>query len=193
MNANANEPIEPHGAEQIEYLVKAVQAGQVEHYRGIVLHFQRKLHLYCYHMTGDRAESEDIVQEVFLKAFREIGKYRPTVSFSAWLYKIAYRHCLNSLKRHKGQHRLLSLIKLQWPSAPSPRTAETADHLLTGLSPEDRQLIILRTLEERSFAEIAELTSVNAVALRKKFERIRKKLRNQTRKEILDEGLFPGL
>jgi len=193
---DVNESMEPLSAEKIESLVKAVQAGQVEPYRAIVLHFQRRLHLYCYHMVGNRAEAEDIVQEVFLKAYREIGRYRPTVSFSAWLYKIAYRRCLNSLRHRQGQSRLLSLIRMQWPSAPSPETVESARSLLTGLSAEERQLVILRTVEERSFADIAELTGSNAAALRKRFERIRKKLnRTSNREEELDErkSVFPGL
>ncbi|ACS99210.1 RNA polymerase sigma factor [Paenibacillus sp. JDR-2] len=190
---DVNESMEPLSADRIENLVKAVQAGQVEPYRAIVLHFQRRLHLYCYYMIGDRAESEDIVQEVFLRAYREIGKYQPTVSFSAWLYKIGYRLCLNALKKHKGQHRLLSLIQQQWLTAPATSSDESADCLLKGLSPEERQLVIFRSLEERSFAEIAELTGSNAAALRKKYERIRKKLRKQMREEKLDERLFPGL
>jgi RNA polymerase sigma-70 factor, ECF subfamily len=193
---DVNEPLQPLSAERIEELVKNVQAGQVEPYRALVLHFQRRLQLYCYHMSGNRTESEDAVQEVFLKAYREIGKYRPTVSFSAWLYKIAYRHCLNILQQRKGQQRLLSLLKLQWTSAPPPRIIETAHDILDGLSAEERQLVILRTLEERSFSEISEITGSNVAALRKKFERIRKKLNQKwIRKEILDDrqSVFPGL
>lgn len=186
---DANEPIQPLCAEAVEWLVKEVQAGHTESYRALVLHYQRRLHLYCCHMTGNRSEAEDAVQEVFLKAYREIGKYEPTVSFTAWLYKIAYRDCLNRLKQRQGQQRLLSLLKLQWPpSAPPPRSLDAAYNLLDGLSAEERQLVILRVLEERSFAEIAEIAGSNASALRKKFERIRKRLNQfSMRKEILDE------
>ncbi|MFC5529356.1 RNA polymerase sigma factor [Cohnella yongneupensis] len=131
---DVNEPLQPLSAERIEALVKDVQGGQAESYRALVLHFQRRMQLYCHHMIGDRTEFEDAVQEIFVKAYREIAKYRPTVSFSAWLYKIAYRHCLNVLKQRQGHQRLLSLMTLQWPSAPPPRTAEAAHDLVASQS-----------------------------------------------------------
>lgn len=193
---NANERFQPLNAESIEALVKEVQVGRAESYRALVLHYQRRLHLYCYHMLGNASESEDAVQEVFLKAYREIGKYRPSVSFSAWVYKIAYRHCLNAMRQRKGQQRLISLIKLHLVPPVPQRSDENARDLLDGLSPKERQLVILRTFEERSFAEIAELTGTKATTLRKQFERIRKKLNDSPkRKEFLDDrqSLYPGL
>lgn len=180
--------LHPLTADRIEALVKDVKDGRTERYRELVLHFQRKLHLYCYRMIGNRGEAEDAVQEVFLKAYRDIASYEPTVSFSAWLYKIAYRHCLNTLRKRKSQVKLLALIELQ-PSATAPlRTEETAQDLLNALTPEDRQLVILKVLEERSFADIAEVTGLRETALRKRYERLRKKLnRNANRKEIFDD------
>lgn len=186
---DVNGPLKSLSMDKIEELVEEVQAGYVEPYRSIVQHYQRRLHLYCYHMIGSQAESEDAVQEVFMKAYREIGKYRPTVSFTAWLYKIAHRHCLNVLRQHSGQQRLLSMLKLQWLSPPPPRTVESAVGLLNELSTEERQLVILRVIEERSFFEIEEMIGVGAATLRKKFERIRKKLNQKSNREvILGEG-----
>ncbi len=182
------EALHPLTAERIEALVKEVQDGRAEQYRELVLHFQLRLQLFCHRMIGNRAEAEDAVQEVFLKAYRDIGSYEPTVSFSAWLYKIAYRHCLNTIRKRKSQFKLLALIKLQ-PAATAPlRTEETAQDLLNALDPEDRQLVILKVLEERSFADIAEVTGLRETALRKRYERLRKKLnRHATRKEIFDD------
>jgi RNA polymerase sigma-70 factor (ECF subfamily) len=193
---DVNGPLKSLSTERIEELVEDVQAGHVEPYHAIVQHYQRRLQLYCYHMIGNQAESEDVVQEVFMKAYREIGKYRPTVSFTAWLYKIAQRHCLNVLRQNSGQQRLLSLLKLQWLSPPPPRTVESANGLLNGLSAEERQLVILRVIEERSFSEIEEITGVSAATLRKKFERIRKKCNQKSNREvILNDGknLYPEL
>lgn len=183
-----HEPTRPLTAERIEALVKDVQDGRAERYRELVLHYQRRLQLYCHHMIGNRAEAEDAVQEVFLKAYRDIGRYTPTGSFSAWLYKIAYRHCLNVLRSRKTQVKLLALMKQQ-PTVSVPLdTEETAQHVLSELNPEDRQLVILKVLEERSFADIAVMTGLRETTLRKRYERIRRKLNRQaTRKEIFDD------
>lgn len=193
---DVNGPLKSLSKERIEELVEDVQTGHVEQYRTIVQHYQRRLHLYCYHMIGNQAESEDAVQEVFLKAYREIGKYRPTVSFTAWLYKIAQRHCLNVLRQNSGQQRLLTQLKLQWLSPPTPRTVESANGLLNELSAEERKLVILRVIEERSFSEIEEITGISAATLRKKIERIRKKFNQKSNREVIfDDGknLYPEL
>lgn len=190
-----NDPNQPLNAEQIEELVKEVQSGKVEPYRLLVLHFQRNLHLYCHHMLGNRMEAEDAVQDVFLQCYRKIDQYRNSASFSAWLYKIAYHHCLNLIKQRKGQQRLLSFIKQQWQSGQRPPSLMVED-LLDGLAVEERQLVILRILEGRSFAEISEITGSPSTALRKKFERIKKKLTKKLiRKESLDDkqSIFRGI
>jgi len=184
---DVNGPYPSLSREKIEELVVEVQAGHTEKYRAIVQHYQRRLHIYCFHMIGSQVESEDAVQEVFLKAYREIGKYRPTVSFTAWLYKIAQRHCLNVLRKSSGKQRLLAQLKLNWLSPPSLRTKESAQAFLSMLSVEDRRLIILRVIDERSFAEIEEMMGINAATLRKKYERIRKRFNQKSNKEVIFE------
>lgn len=183
-----NEQSQPLNAEQIEEIVIAVQTGRIEQYRLLVLHFQRRMHLYCYHMLGNRVESEDAVQEVFLKCYRMIEKYRNSISFSAWMYKIAYNHCLNLINQRKGQQRLMSFIMLERKTETPAHHSTLVEEILDGLSAGDRQLLILRTLEERSFTEISEITGTTSTTLRKKFERIKKKInKKHTRKEFFDE------
>jgi RNA polymerase sigma-70 factor (ECF subfamily) len=173
--------------ERIEQIVEAVQAGDKEQYRLLVLYFQRRIYVYCHHMLGNRTEAEDAVQEVFLKAYHNIGKYRRSPSFSAWLYKIAYHHCLNLLKQRNGLRRLLSFLTQEGKPEPRPRPSGLVEEILESLPADERQLLILRTVEERSFAEIAEITGASPANLRKKFERIRKKLNKRyNRKEFTD-------
>lgn len=61
-----NEHAEELSAAYIETIVKRVQDGEMEQYRLLVLHFQRRIHIYCYHMIGNEAEAEDAVQEAFI-------------------------------------------------------------------------------------------------------------------------------
>lgn len=85
----------------MEQAIKEVRAGDIDQFGIIIDLMQKPLFVYCYHMLGHRQEAEDAVQEVFLKAFEQLDSYRHTVSFSAWMYKIAYHHCLNLLNRAK--------------------------------------------------------------------------------------------
>ena len=69
-------------------------------------------------MLGNRQEAEDAAQEVLVKAYEKIHLYQQRVSFSSWLYKIAYHHCLNLLRRRQLQRKIMRLFR-QESLAPS--------------------------------------------------------------------------
>lgn len=176
---------------EIEAIVEVIKQGSPEPFRQLVNHFQRRLHVYCHHMLNDREEAEDAVQDIFLISFRQIDSYKPTVSFSAWLYKIAYRHCLNRIKLRKGRFRLMDYLmnetipKVETMGVDSKgRIAE----LLKPLTLEERHLLLMRAVEERGYAEIAVIMKAKPVSLRKKYERLIKKISKQTtRKELSND------
>ncbi|MGO4106186.1 RNA polymerase sigma factor [Paenibacillus sp. YAF4_2] len=185
------ESIQQEFAERIGEWVEEVQNGDTEQYRPIVLHFQRRIHLYCFHVLGNPSEAEDAVQEVFLKAYTSIATYKPTISFSAWLYRIAHNHCLNLIKQRKKRLQLFNIIVRLQVHEPANHTASLAEEILESLSVHDRQFVILRVIEEQSFSEIAEIMGEKEATLRKQFERLRKKIVRSSdwnRKELLDEN-----
>ncbi|REE69652.1 RNA polymerase sigma-70 factor (ECF subfamily) [Paenibacillus taihuensis] len=92
----------------LEERIKQVQAGQTASYEAIVEHFTPPLYRYCLRMINQAQETEDAVQDILIKAYESIGQYQQNVSFSAWLFAIAYRHCLNLLRRRKLQ------MKFSW-------------------------------------------------------------------------------
>ncbi|CAM3099337.1 hypothetical protein PALU110988_01305 [Paenibacillus lupini] len=87
----------------IEKWIVSVQDGRTEDYSAIVELYQRRIFIYCCRMLENEQEAEDAAQDIFVKAYQSIQSYRPTAGFSAWLYKIAYRHCLNVLRRRRLQ------------------------------------------------------------------------------------------
>lgn len=91
--------------QDIEYRVKQVQAGHTEDYAYIVQMYQHSIFVYCWRLLGSETEAEDAVQDILVHAFEKIGMYTPKVSFSSWLYKMAYRHCLNLIRRKNLQRK----------------------------------------------------------------------------------------
>ncbi|MDP4180554.1 MAG: sigma-70 family RNA polymerase sigma factor, partial [Bacillota bacterium] len=85
----------------IETAVQGIKEGNYQYFEVIVEQFQQQLFRYCYRMLGNIYEAEDAVQESFIKAYENIRKYNKSISFSAWLYKITYNHCINILRRKK--------------------------------------------------------------------------------------------
>lgn len=169
---------------EMEQAIKGVRAGDIDQFGIIIDAMQKPLFVYCYHMLGHRQEAEDAVQEVFLKAFERLDSYRETVSFSAWMYKIAYHHCLNLLSRAK-LNRVVTFLRagIQTVSRhEGEKRVEDEEYLssplhvaLSKLSAKERNLLILRVVEDRSYDELALLLDTKPATLRKQYERALKK------------------
>ncbi|GIP32552.1 RNA polymerase sigma factor [Paenibacillus sp. J2TS4] len=162
----------------IELIVRQMKEGQSEQFRLLVNHYQVRLDIYCYHMLGNRQEAEDAVQEVLIKCYQHIGKYNRSISFTAWLYKIAYNHCINVLKKRSSWFKVLRLYRLQQLHTQFETDYnDVVGEMLGRLSSEERNLILLRAIDERSFDEIGQIIGCKAATARKKYERIKKKLK----------------
>jgi RNA polymerase sigma-70 factor (ECF subfamily) len=167
----------------IETAVQGVKEGNVQCYEIIVGHFQQQLFRYCYRMLGNIHEAEDAVQEAFLKAFDKIDNYVYSISFSAWLYKITYNLCINIVKRRR-LYQFVSFLDVTisnnvevGKNLEEIEINKELNLVLKKLSTEDRCILILKSIEEKSFEEIAQILSIKPATTRKRYERLRKKLR----------------
>ncbi|MGO0058455.1 RNA polymerase sigma factor [Brevibacillus fluminis] len=159
--------------EQIEKLVAEIKTGDLERFGEVIEALQQPIFTYCYHMLGHRQEAEDAVQEVFIKAYEHIDKYTKTLSFSAWVYKIAYHHCLNLIKRKK-LYRMVPFLQKELSvedSTASDYLSEPLHVALSQLNAEERNVIILRVVEEKTYEELAAILQKNPAAVRKQYER----------------------
>jgi len=168
---------------EMEQIVKAIKLGDRESYGTLVEAYQQRIFRYCFHMLGQLQEAEDVAQDVFIKGFERLGQYQEGTYFGAWLYKIAYRECLNRLKRAKTYERLIRLFMRTAPRVEMDHTAgveynaELRQAMLR-LNPEDRHIILLRIVEENRFEDIAEQLNMSYAAVRKRYERAKWKLKN---------------
>ncbi|AIQ72368.1 MULTISPECIES: RNA polymerase sigma factor [Paenibacillus] len=169
----------------IEEAIDQVLAGNREAYRTIIQAYERKIYTYCYYILRSHEEAEDAVQDIFVKVYQELRRYEKRVSFSAWLYKVAYHHCLDQVRKRKRRKRLLSLYKEQQPKAYyNPNDEEPLQKLfMDDLTAEESNLLILKVVEQYSFEEMGQIMDCNSATLRKKFERLRKKLVRQRMNE----------
>ena len=75
--------------------IQACQRGEREAFDRLVERYQRDVYRLCFRYVNDHHDANDMAQEVFLKAYRAIGKFRGDSAFSTWLYRIAVNTCLN--------------------------------------------------------------------------------------------------
>jgi RNA polymerase sigma factor (sigma-70 family) len=182
--------------ESIEEWIEKVQGGDTEAYQPIVEAFQSPIYAYCYRLLGNRQEAEDAAQDILFKSYKQINNFKPTVSFNAWVYKIAYRHCLNMLRKRR-LHR--SLLHLFLPDVSYSAQQLLEDRMfeepLSGviarLTLEERNLLVLRVLEDKSFADIAVILGKSHEAVKRKFSRLRSKIRNQMKESEVSALCLP--
>ncbi|WHY19795.1 RNA polymerase sigma factor [Paenibacillus sp. G2S3] len=182
-------PQDPLDPKELEELIISIQKGNIERYVFIVRVFQTPIYRYCYRLLENKQDAEDAVQDILVKGYQSIHQYKSQMNFSAWLYRIAYHHCLNLLRRRRLQKRVMSIFKPEFMSA-SPEQ-ELDDRLfnpslstaLAQLSLEERNMLVLRVFEEKSYAEISEILGVSPNALTKRMNRIKLKVQEAMKSE----------
>jgi RNA polymerase sigma-70 factor (ECF subfamily) len=98
-------PDTPPSRDAEREIVEACQRGEREAFDRLVLRYQRDVYRLCYRYVNNHEDANDLAQEVFLKAWRAIGRFRGDSAFSTWLYRIAVNACLNfrAVRRPKTQ------------------------------------------------------------------------------------------
>jgi RNA polymerase sigma-70 factor (ECF subfamily) len=177
-----------------------VAAGDVEAFALLVEAHQQRLLRLCERLLGDLEEARDAVQEVFLKAFRKAGDFRPRGQVYTWLYRIAVNHCLNRLRRR----RLVRFTRLGGPAepdalhapeapeldpvdgAPSPEEALAARRrwaatrrAIAALPPNQRAVLVLVRFEGLSYREAAAVLGVTEGAVESRLFRAMRRLETQ--------------
>ncbi|ANA82436.1 RNA polymerase, sigma-24 subunit, ECF subfamily protein [Paenibacillus vortex V453] len=183
----------------LEEYVHQVQDGDAEAFIPIAREYQRQLYIYCCRLLGSEQDAEDAVQEIFLKAYQSISGYKATVSFNAWLYKIAYHHCLNLLHRRQLSEKLGRLLKGQIFAESAEQEflrgafSEPLSRALVSLPAEERSLLVLYVFHDKTYAELSEIIGKTPEAVRKKLTRIRRKVKETMMKWQGEEQWEPSL
>lgn len=81
--------------------IEACRRGEREAFDRLVVRYQREVYRLCYRYVNNHEDANDLAQEVFLRAWRAIGRFRGDSSFSTWLYRIAVNACLNFRARRR--------------------------------------------------------------------------------------------
>lgn len=171
-----------------ERLIKAALSGDDEAFSELVRRHKGKIFRLASRYVRDEAQIDDVSQEVFIKAYRSLNKFRGDAPFEHWLTKIAVNTCYDMLRK---QARRPDDVPLDSVSHSIGKAAEApagydAWHVLkralSQLRPEERLVITLLNLEEKSIRETASLTGWSEANVKVRAFRARKEL-----KRILEE------
>jgi RNA polymerase sigma-70 factor (ECF subfamily) len=142
--------------------IAACQRGEREAFDALVVRYQRDIYRLCYRYVNNHEDANDLVQEVFLRAWRAIGRFRGQSRFSTWLYRIAVNACLNFRAARRVPMRELP-DTLADPGLPAPdrvlreEKARRVRKAVGRLPEKQRATLILKVYHELTHQEVADV------------------------------------
>jgi RNA polymerase sigma-70 factor (ECF subfamily) len=174
--------------------VQAVLAGNKEAYGKLVALYSRTVFAVAYHITGNEADAEEVVQDAFLRGYRKLDSFESRASFGTWIYRIAVRCALDRIALRRPD----AAVRIDDRPDPESQAVQLADgapdperHLLSGeigalrelamdsLTPVERAAFTLRHMEGRGIGEIAAALGVAPNAAKQAVWRAVHKLRQR--------------
>jgi RNA polymerase sigma-70 factor (ECF subfamily) len=183
--------------DQDQLLVERCLSGEEAAWEDLVKVHTRRVYSLCYRFTGSDHQSQDLTQDVFLRVFKSLQSFRAGEgSFGVWLAKLTRNLLIDNYRRSKLE-RATDSIEAQLPMLEQTRgDSARTDALLSGreagealqaalqkLSPELRETVILRDLQELEYREIAQVLNVPEGTVKSRLNRGRAELARILRKQ----------
>jgi len=154
-----------------EEIVRLVQSGRIELFNILIIRYETKIKRYARKFLSDFEDINDVIQDVFIKTYKNIQSFDTKRKFSSWLYRIAHNELVNALKKRKKK--ALPLFELGVFLPQSLRDTDSLnqeidrkdmqkiiDKCLNGLDFKYREPIILYYFESLSYKEIADIMQI---------------------------------
>src|SRR6201996_5213403 len=176
--------------------VELAKGGDTQAFEGLIRKYERQIFRTAQHITQNREDAEDIVQDVFFKAFQKLEQFQGNSKFSTWLVRIAVNESLMRLRKRKTSKTVSMDQDVETDEGSIPRDfaewrpnpeqiysqSELADILrktIQGLPPGFRSVFTLRDVENLSTEETAEALGLSVPAVKSRLLRARLQLRER--------------
>ncbi len=179
-------------AREDSFWVNRCKAGDPDAFEPLVHKFAGRIQRLAWGILGDwREEADDAVQEIFLKAYLALPRFRGDAKFSTWLYRIAVNHCRDIIRRSPlrsvplDENLLPNTEDINYTnretenaqnSPQEEKSAETLQFLLGQLNERHRRILVMRELESMSYDEIGETLRIPPGTVRSRLNRARASL-----------------
>jgi RNA polymerase sigma-70 factor (ECF subfamily) len=175
-----------------EELVKEALSGDGRAFEKLVEKYKKRVYYLAYRMTRDHDSADELAQESFVKAYQALGNFKPGYNFYTWIYRICVNLSINFLKKEKhtvsaDQLRELDLLPERSPGMDQLErmiTTEQANIVrkaLEKLPPEQRSAFLLKTYDDMSYEQMAEVMECSIGTVMSRLFRARQKLKSALR------------
>lgn len=186
-------------------LVERAQKGDETAFEVLVTDNEKRIYNLCRRLTGNPEDAAELTQEAFLNAWRGLSRFQGESSFSTWLYRLASNACIDFLRKEKRRQNLSMTVSLddeeeaRQVELPDERYAperelertEVRQAVAAGLerlTPEHRQVLVMREINGLSYAEIGAVLGLEEGTVKSRIARAR----NALRKVLTERGNFFG-
>jgi RNA polymerase sigma-70 factor (ECF subfamily) len=161
--------------------VRAARAGDRTAFSALVRHHQRSLYRYLLRMVGRPEEAMELTQETFVRAWQGLPQWQPDARFRTWLFTIGSNAALDVLRRRRTVEfvPLDDVFEAAHPGAGPERQAQATQEVrrleaaLARLTPEHREILLLREVEDMSYEEIARVLGLTEGTVKSRLARAR--------------------
>jgi RNA polymerase sigma-70 factor (ECF subfamily) len=188
-------------------LVERSRRNDLQAFEQLVQIYQNKVYGLCYQLTGNYNDSQDLAQEVFIKAYSSIKTFKNQSDFGTWLHRIAVNTWINiqrkrkrrqevsidaPLKTENGEEMSREIPSLEATPLETVESKELnalVNKAIQQLSYEHRAVLVLREIEGYSYEEIAQIMDCSIGTVRSRINRARKAMKEQVLKLYREFGL----
>ena len=174
-------------------LVASAVTGLEGGFEELVRRYQRPIAGYVYRMVGDYEAALDLTQEIFIKVYGSLARYRSEFKFSTWIYKIAHNCAVDYLRRNNGREQSLVSgpegdtyeLPIESKRLSPEQESERAERrreiesVVRALPGAYRELIVLRHSQDLTYDEIVEVTGLPLGTVKNRLFRAREMMRQQ--------------
>jgi RNA polymerase sigma-70 factor, ECF subfamily len=176
-------------------LVRRLRAGEEAAYEALLARFQQPVYNLAFRLLSNPGGASDVVQEVFLKVFRNVGHFRRQSSLKTWIYRITVNEAHNQRRwffRHRsrevglddetdegGSRTVADSGRSPFDCAFDREKHELIENALARINPLFREVVVLRDIEDLSYEEIAEVLQISLGTVKSRIMRGREALRGE--------------
>ncbi len=174
-------------------LVARAQKGEMSAFEDLVTAYERRVFVLAYRSSNNEEDARDITQEVFLRVYRSLHRFRGDSSFSTWIYRVTMNICVDFARKNAAGPQTITILDDEEQEKPIPDTnithqpeaafentvlREEIQLALAGLSQEHRSIVLMRDVAGLSYEEVGKAVGINVGTVKSRLARARKNLRD---------------
>lgn len=169
-----------------EKIIARARRGDADAFEQLVVAYRDQVFRLALRMCGSEADADEVAQEAFLSAWKALPNFRGESQFSTWLYQLTTHAAIDLMRREKRQIAAADITEVSAADpAPSPQQqAEQSEQreivrdAILQLAPEQREVVVLRFMEELSYEEIGAVLKLPSGTVKSRLNRAKAQLKD---------------